>query len=76
MGDNSKLGFLTQEEIYEIPSVLQKVIAQKDFIRSIAKKLAELKVDHLYLIGAGSSYHAGFAISYMFNRITKIPTFT
>ena len=76
MGDNSKLGVLTQEEIYEIPSVLQKVIAQKEFIRSIAKKLAELKVDHLYLIGAGSSYHAGFAISYMFNRITKIPTFT
>ena len=76
MGENIKLGILTQKEVYEIPSVLQKVIAQKDFIRTIAKRLAELKVDHIYLIGAGSSYHAGFAISYMFNRITKIPTFT
>lgn len=76
MKEDTKLGVLTQKEIYEIPSVLQNVIAQKDFIRNLAKKLAELKLDHLYLIGAGSSYHAGFAISYMFNRITKIPTFT
>jgi glucosamine--fructose-6-phosphate aminotransferase (isomerizing) len=76
MGEDTKLGFLTQKEVYEIPSVLQNVITQKDYIRNIANKLAELKVNHLYLIGAGSSYHAGFAISYMFNRITKIPTFT
>ena len=76
MGENTKLGIITQQEVYEIPSILQKVIAQKDFIRTIAKRVAELKVNHIYLIGAGSSYHAGFAISYMFNRITKIPTFT
>ena len=76
MGENSKLGILTQEEVYEIPFVLQNVIAQKDFIRSIANKLVEKQVEHIYLIGAGSSYHAGFAISYMFNRFSKIPTFT
>jgi glucosamine--fructose-6-phosphate aminotransferase (isomerizing) len=33
-------------------------------------------VKHIYIIGAGSSYHAGFAMSYMFNSISKIPTFT
>ena len=76
MEESTKLGILTQKEVYEIPSVLQKVIAQKDIIRKVAKILAEQKVHHIFLIGAGSSYHAGFAISYMFNRITKIPTFT
>jgi glucosamine--fructose-6-phosphate aminotransferase (isomerizing) len=70
------LGRFTQKEVYEIPAVLQNIIAQKDYITSIAKKLVEKKILHIYLIGAGSSYHAGFAISYMFNRITKIPTFT
>jgi glucosamine--fructose-6-phosphate aminotransferase (isomerizing) len=74
--ENDKLGTLTQKEIYEIPSILQNVLAQKDFIRNIAKELSKKSVTHIYLIGAGSSYHAGFAISYMFNRLTNIPTFT
>ncbi|MFX0048537.1 MAG: SIS domain-containing protein [Candidatus Hermodarchaeota archaeon] len=70
------LGKFTQKEIYEIPSSLRKVIEQKKVISNIAKKIIERKVKHIFLIGAGSSYHAGFAMSYMFNRITKIPSFT
>jgi glucosamine--fructose-6-phosphate aminotransferase (isomerizing) len=52
------------------------VIDQKKEISKIAKLIIERNVKHIFLIGAGSSYHAGFAMSYMFNRITKIPTFT
>lgn len=74
--EKSNLGLLTEKEVYEIPSALHNVLDQKDFLRDIAKKLIEQKIHHLFLIGAGSSYHAGFAISYMFNRITKIPTFS
>ncbi len=76
LSENDTLGRLTQKEIYEIPSALHNVIAQKDWIRNVAKQISNRSINHIYLIGAGSSYHAGFAISYMFNRITKIPTFS
>ena len=52
--EKSKLGILTEKEVYEIPSVLQSVLDQKDFIRDVAKKLTEQKIHHLFLIGAGS----------------------
>ncbi|MFX1354123.1 MAG: SIS domain-containing protein, partial [Promethearchaeota archaeon] len=70
------LGKFTQKEIFEIPTALNKATQQKDLISRIAKELIIKKVKHIYLIGSGSSYHAGFAMSYMFNRLTKIPTFT
>jgi len=74
--DSPPLGFNTQKEIYEIPQIVSNVLKQKDLIQPIAEKINEREVHHIYLIGAGSSYNAGFAMSYMFNRITNIPTFT
>jgi len=71
-----ELGKFTQKEIFETPTVLNKATQQKELISRIAKELINKKVRHIYLIGSGSSYHAGFAMSYMFNRLTKIPTFT
>ena len=76
MDESLTLGKYTQKEIFEIPSSLRKVIEQKKFFTNLAIKLVEKEIKHIFLIGAGSSYHAGFAMSYMFNRITKIPTFT
>ena len=70
------LGKYTQDEIFDIPSCLKKALKQKDLIHKIARNIVKSKIKHIYLIGAGSSYHAGFAMSYMFNRITKIPTYT
>ncbi|TKJ16644.1 MAG: hypothetical protein CEE43_19580 [Promethearchaeota archaeon Loki_b32] len=32
-------------------------------------------IEHIYLIGSGSSYLAGFTISYLFNNIGSIPTY-
>jgi glutamine---fructose-6-phosphate transaminase (isomerizing) len=66
----------TEKEIYEIPEKLTKAIKQKNLIKEIAENLSKRDIKHIYLIGAGTSYHAGFAMSYMFNRVTKIPTHT
>lgn len=73
--ENKNLGYLTEKEIYEIPNCLKKALDQKSDINQIGKKIIDHDSAHIYIIGAGSSYHAGFAMSYMFNRITKIPTF-
>ncbi len=70
------LGSQTEKEIFEIPACLKRATDQKKLVSKISKYIVERNTHHIYLIGAGSSYHAGFAISYMFNRITKIPTFT
>jgi len=75
--DNEEaLGINTQNEIFDIPSCLKRAIKQKDLTNDIAKKIINRKTNHIYIIGAGSSYHAGFAMSYMFNRLTRIPTYT
>jgi glucosamine--fructose-6-phosphate aminotransferase (isomerizing) len=76
MDDVLTLGKFTQQEIFEIPSSLRKVIEQKKFFTNLATEIIKNEIKHIFLIGAGSSYHAGFAMSYMFNRIAKIPTFT
>lgn len=73
---DQNLGKQTQSEIFEIPQCLNRVLNQKDLISTVATKIVKRKTHHLYIIGAGSSYHAGYAMSYMFNRLTKIPTFT
>jgi glucosamine--fructose-6-phosphate aminotransferase (isomerizing) len=73
--DYKKLGDLTEKEIYEIPTCLKKALDQKNVINQVSNKIIEHGTIHIYIIGAGSSYHAGFAMSYMFNRITRIPTF-
>lgn len=70
------LGKFTQKEIYDIPASLKKVLEQRNLINKIAKEIINRDTQHIYLLGAGSSYHAGYAMSYMFNRITKIPTFS
>ncbi len=76
MTSSKKLGEYTETEIYEIPHVLQRVLDDLPQINSIAGKITDRNIKHLYLIGAGSSYNAGFAVAYLFNKITKIPTFT
>ena len=73
--ENRKLGDLTEKEIYEIPKCLKKVLDQKNIISQVSNKILDHNTKHIYIIGAGSSYHAGFAMSYMFNRITRIPTY-
>ena len=69
------LGKITEKEIYEIPASLNKVIENKAKIIDVAKKIVSSGIEHIYLIGSGSSYLAGFTISYLFNNIGSIPTY-
>ena len=70
------IGKITQDEIYEIPTTMKKILNQAILVKQIAKEMIAFNLKHIFLVGAGSSYHAGFAMAYMFNRITQIPTFT
>ncbi|MFX0175267.1 MAG: SIS domain-containing protein [Candidatus Hodarchaeota archaeon] len=74
--NNKVLGEFTQKEIFDIPNALKRVTRQKELVNKIARELVRRETKHIFLIGAGSSYHAGFAMSYMFNKLTNIPTFT
>lgn len=74
--DIAEFGKYTQEEIFQIPECLKRVLEEKDLIKRIANEIQSRKVRSIYLVGAGSSYHAGYAISYMFNNVSKIPTYT
>jgi len=69
------LGLITEKEIYEIPSTLKNVIENKWKIIEVAERIVSSRIEHIYLIGSGSSYLAGFTISYLFNNIGSIPTY-
>lgn len=69
------LGKITEKEIYEIPATLNKVIESRLKIIDVAKRIMSSGIEHIYLIGSGSSYLAGFTISYLFNNIGSIPTY-
>ncbi|MCK4379645.1 MAG: hypothetical protein KAW51_00795 [Candidatus Lokiarchaeota archaeon] len=67
------LGKITKIEIYEIPAILNKVLESRLKIIDVAKRIMSSGIEHIYLIGSGSSYLAGFTISYLFNNIGSIP---
>ncbi|MGV9174158.1 MAG: SIS domain-containing protein [Promethearchaeia archaeon] len=73
---SERLGKITEKEIYEIPATLKRVLKTRKYIQEIAHEIVNREIRHIYLIGAGTSYHAGFAISYLFNKWLQIPTFT
>jgi len=69
------LGKFTEKEIKEIPEKIKKVIENKEIVTKVAELINQTGVNHIYLLGSGSSYHAALFSSYLFNKITKIPTF-
>lgn len=73
MQNPDNLGEITEKEIFEIPESLKRSLEQKNLVIKLAKEIVSRKTNHIYLVGAGSSYHAGYAISYMFNRISQTP---
>ena len=74
--NSDKLGEITEKEIYEIPAILKRILKTREYMQSVAQEIISRDIRHIYLIGAGTSYHAGFAISYLFNKLLQIPTFT
>lgn len=72
---NSELGKLTLEEIWQIPSMLARILKMGDQIRKIAENIAEKGIKVIYLTGDGTSFHAGFVSRYIFNQYAKIKTY-
>ena len=62
MEEQKDLGKYMEKEIYEIPLCLKRILEKKLVITNIAQELITRKTEHIYLVGAGSSYPAGFVL--------------
>ncbi len=59
--------------IDEIPTILRKIVVNKfDIIGSFLSSVEKRKFDQIYIIGSGSSYHAGLGLKGFIEEITGI----
>lgn len=77
--DKGTYPFYMLKEVDEQPVVMRKIVQEylnEDGVPVIDQDLLETmkKADRLYIIGAGTSYHAGLVGARMFERLTKVPT--
>jgi glucosamine--fructose-6-phosphate aminotransferase (isomerizing) len=77
--DKGTYPFYMLKEIDEQPAVMRKLVREyfgdsddPQIDPNLIQKLAE--ADHLYIIGAGTSYHAGLVGARLFERLCGIPT--
>ncbi len=68
------IGKFTLKEIEEQPQVIKKTIENPKVYKELAEKINQLQPELIILTGSGSSFNAGFASIYIFNKIAKIPT--
>jgi glucosamine--fructose-6-phosphate aminotransferase (isomerizing) len=68
------IGQHTLTEIEEQPEVIKKTIQQPEIYSEIAERISAIQPELLILTGSGSSFNAGFASSYILNKIAQIPT--
>jgi glucosamine--fructose-6-phosphate aminotransferase (isomerizing) len=69
-----QIGQNTIREIEEQPEVIRKTIENTDLYRELAERISRLQPELIIFTGSGSSFNAGFASLYLFNKIAKIPT--
>ena len=77
--DKGAYPFYMLKEIDEQPAVMRRLVQEyfgADGEPAVDEKLlADMKAaDHLYIIGAGTSYHAGLIGARLFERFAKVPT--
>jgi len=61
------------KEILEEPTVIKKTIAkEQENIRKVAGEIKAKKYEIVYVIGSGTSYHAGLAGQYAFSSLTNL----
>lgn len=77
--DKGAYPFYMLKEIDEQPAVMRRLVQEylgADGQPQInAELLAQMKAaDHLYIIGAGTSYHAGLIGARLFERLAHVPT--
>lgn len=64
----------TRLEILEQPESLRKTILQEDSkIQEAARKIVDMKIDRIYLVGMGSSYSAALMGAALSRRIMTLP---
>jgi glucosamine 6-phosphate synthetase-like amidotransferase/phosphosugar isomerase protein len=60
----------------EAPAVLQRIFdARLTLLKPIVDKLANLPCQNIYIVGSGTSCHAGFAVKRLFEEILDIPVY-
>ena len=77
--DKGTYPYYMLKEIDEQPAVMRKLVQKyfgKDGQPQIDEKLLKsmADADHLYIVGAGTSYHAGLVGARIFERLCGIPT--
>lgn len=76
--DKGAYPFYMLKEVDEQPAVMRKLVQnyfKGDQPEIDPKLLQDMKdADHLYIVGAGTSYHAGLIGARMFERLTETPT--
>ena len=61
-------------KLFQIDSELKVQLSEKEFPHSVSKKLANSKINKIYVIGQGTAAIAGQALSRYLNEETDIPT--
>lgn len=69
-----QLGQKTIREIEEQPDIIRRTIEDTNLFEELAEKISELQPEMIIFTGSGSSFNAGFASLYLFNKIARIPT--
>ena len=72
-----ELGKLTTAEIWEIPDAIRRAINHKKarpLIKKVAKSIIDSGAISIYVLGSGTSYHAGLVATYWFNQLAQTPT--
>ncbi|MDF2576682.1 MAG: glmS [Chlamydiales bacterium] len=72
----------TLKEIYEQPQAIKNALSSRFFkefgtasLEGLRMEMGELlDVERILIIACGTSWHAGYAASYMFENIARIPT--
>lgn len=77
--DKGTYPYYMLKEIDEQPAVMRKLVQKyfgKDGQPQIDEKLLKsmADADHLYIVGAGTSYHAGLVGARIFERLCGVPT--
>lgn len=77
--DKGTYPFYMLKEVDEQPAVMRKLVQEyfdEDDQPKISEKLLKTMAesDHIYIVGAGTSYHAGLVGARMFEQLCGVPT--
>ena len=69
--------YIVYDSILSTPNILKGILETKKYvamIETVAKEVINRGIQRIYFSGCGTSYYAGIASTYIFHKLTKIPT--